>query len=105
MNNPAIGNSNNAYNITCNYIGGNCNISIKGNGHMIDGQNIFDISNVSWNQINNPITKKLLKLNYEIINSSLADLATQLIYFWIDIPVGQIAGNYKSNFTIRALGL
>lgn len=100
-NNSALNNSNNLYNITCDYSPGKCNISIKGNSNLISEFSYFGISNVSWNQVNNLTTKKFLSLNYNMINESLNHLSTQFIYFWINIPPGQIAGNYKSNFTIN----
>lgn len=101
LNNNATNNSISAYNITCDYPSGNCNISIKGNGNMISGSNTLGIGNVSWNQVNDPSTEKILTLNYNVINATLPHLATQDIYLWIDIPNGQVAGDYKSNFTIQ----
>ncbi len=100
-NNAALNNSDNAYNITCNYEPGNCNISIKGNDNIVTGPNTIGIGNVSWNKKNDPTDEKNLTTSYNIINATLSHLLSQLIYFWIDIPTSQVAGDYKSNFTIQ----
>jgi hypothetical protein len=98
--NPALNNSDNAYNITCEYQGGSCNVSIKANANMLSGANVLAAGNVSWNQVNSPAAKKPLTLSYNVINATLPHLGTQPLYFWIDVPAGQPFGTYASNFTI-----
>ena len=100
LDNPAVYNPENAYNLTCVHMGGNCNISIKGNSDLAYNINKIGIGNISWNWINNNDSQNPLSLTYNVINSSLANLATQFIYFWLDVPATQVAGDYQSNFTI-----
>ena len=100
-NNAATNNSANWYNVTCSYAPGNCNISIKGNSDFVSGANKLAIGNASRNTANNPATEKVLTLNYEVINATLAHLAIQKLYFWLDIPGSLVAGTYLSNFTIQ----
>ncbi|MEK6840186.1 MAG: hypothetical protein AABX72_04530, partial [Nanoarchaeota archaeon] len=101
INNPALNNTNNAYNVTCDNPSGNCNITITGNDHMRSGSNIIGINNVSWSQTNNVNTEKNLTLSLQIINNTLPNLLSQLLYFWLDIPGAIPAGTYRSNFTIQ----
>ncbi|MCF7910581.1 hypothetical protein K9L16_02830, partial [Candidatus Pacearchaeota archaeon] len=100
--NPALNNSENAYNLTCLHPGGNCNISIRGNSNLKSGINEISIGNISWNKINDTLTESPLSLMYNTINSSLPDSEKQFVYFWLDLPNDLVAGNYKSNFTIYA---
>jgi hypothetical protein len=101
FNNAAINNTNNAYNVTCDNSGGNCNITVTGNDHLFSGSNLLGISNVSWSQADDTNTQKNMTLSLQIINNTLPHLVAQLLYFWIDIPSGQVAGTYTSNFTIQ----
>src|SRR3989338_4396594 len=101
-NNPALGNDPSLYNITCGYSGG-CNISIKA-GHFdfvqTSGSSTFRVENVSWNSPGNT-TALVRRLNDTwpgVINASLADLAVQRIFFWIDIPAAQTSAQYLGNF-------
>jgi len=102
INLPATNNSIGSYNITCHNSGGNCNLTIKGNSNLDDGINSVGIGNISWNKINDNSTKNNFKLFDSVINSSLLDLATQKLFFWLDLPSNTYAGNYKANFTISA---
>jgi hypothetical protein len=102
-NNSAVNNSGNGYSILCDYSPGRCNVSIRANGDMVDGAKKFLIGNASWNQANNFSGGKRLYYNYQIINATLMHMAKQYIYFWLDVPTGQISGDYKSNFTIEGL--
>jgi hypothetical protein len=101
QNNSAVNNSNNGYSIVCTYTGGNCNISIKGNDNLFSGANVLGITNISWNQNNSLNGKQKLSLAYVSINQSLQNLATQLLYFWLDVPTNQVAGTYTGNFTVQ----
>jgi hypothetical protein len=100
-NNSAVNNSNNVYNITCGYLAGNCNISIKANDQLVAGITRIGPNNVTWNQANTITGAKRLTLVYQVINLTLANLATQPIYFWLDVPNATVAGNYVGNFTIQ----
>jgi hypothetical protein len=99
-NNPALGDSSNSYTITCNYEPGSCNVSMAANNHLISGINTIGIGNITWASQNNPNSGAQMSLNYSVVNGSLFDNATQPVYFWLNVPGGQIAGDYKSNFTI-----
>lgn len=99
-NTAAINNSDNAYNVTCSNAGGNCNITIQAGDEMRSGINMINISNISWNRLNNLNTEINLTRSLQIINNTLPDGKAQLLYFWLDIPGGIPAGTYKSNFTI-----
>jgi hypothetical protein len=101
LNNVAINNTHDAYNVTCENAGGNCNITVTGNAHLFSGSNLLGISNVSWSQADDTNTQKNMTLSLQIINNTLPHLVAQLLYFWIDIPGGQVAGTYRSNFTIQ----
>ena len=99
-NNDAQNNSDNSYNITCFHPGANCNISIKGNSNFINGLNSIGIGNASWNNEDDDSTENNFSLSYKIINATLPNSLAQLIYFWVDLPSGVVAGDYKGNFTI-----
>jgi hypothetical protein len=98
--NPALNNSDNGYNVTCQHGGAACNISIKANSHFASGINSIGIGNLTWNKLNNATNSSSFDFDFVDLNSSLPDGSTQLIYFWLDIPEEIVAGNYKSNFTI-----
>jgi hypothetical protein len=102
QNNSALNNTDNIYNITCSNPSGICNISIKGNDNLVSGINTLGTSNISWNLQNSLLNKFQLKQQYSVINASLPNLASQSIYFWLDVPDQTVAGNYIGNFTIQA---
>ncbi len=101
-NNTGTNNSNNGYTLTCAYTGGNCNVSIKGNGHLFSGVNSVGIGNTTWNTANTSLNAQRLSLSYQIINASLQQLVPQRIYFWLDVPSSLVAGTYTGNFTVQA---
>jgi hypothetical protein len=101
QNNSALNNTHGVYNVTCQYMGGNCNVSIKGNDDLFSNGNRLGVTNVSWNRINDLNTKRSLTFDWGVINATLSNLAQQLIFFWLDVPSGAIAGTYASNFTIQ----
>lgn len=102
QNNDALNNSNNGYNISCSYLAGSCNVSIKSNDNLVSGANSIGVGNISWNHANSVSGEKLFTLAYQTINNTLANNAVQRLYFWLDVPPAQPAGNYISNFTIHA---
>jgi hypothetical protein len=100
-NNTALNNSNSLYNITCAYLSGNCNVSIKANNPLAAGVTQIGAGNVTWNQANTITGGKRLSLVYQVINLTLTHLTPQSIYFWLDVPNSTIAGTYVGNFTIQ----
>jgi len=99
--NPATKNSLNSYGVTCDYPGATCNISVKGNYNLMSQSNILGIGNISWAKVNDVLFQNAMSLYYQVVNASLPDQATQLLYYWLDIPGAQIAGNYYTNYTIQ----
>jgi parallel beta-helix repeat protein len=102
QNNPAINNTNDAYNAQCNHPGGFCNLSIRGEAPLKSGINVLDYGNVSWGVINDAGFKNSLSNYLTVLNSTLPHLAVQKIYFWVDIPSHLVAGDYRGNFTLYA---
>jgi hypothetical protein len=97
--NPALNNSQDAYYVTCSHPGANCNVSISGSD-LSAGINKIGVGNVSWGKVDDNSTGSSLSPTYSVINSSLPDSSSQPIYFWMSVPSGIVAGNYKGNFTI-----
>lgn len=98
--NPAINNSLNIYNLTCTYLSGTCNVTIKANNNFTSGGSVINIGNLSWSTINNSVNSSRMSFVEQVVNNSLANGVFQFLYFWLDIPVGQTAGSYISNFTV-----
>ncbi len=101
VNNPGLNNSNNSYFVSCSYSGGNCNVSVKADSDLISGASLIGAGNLSWGKTNSSASETPLEFGWKIINATLPDLASQLLYWWIDVPGGQPAGNYRGNFTIQ----
>jgi hypothetical protein len=99
--NAATNNSLSTYNITCGSDLGLCNVSIKGNSDLQSGSNFLGVTNVSWSHLNSAATENKLTTSLAVINSSLANAAVQKLFFWLDIPSAQTAGDYSGNFTIQ----
>ncbi|MDP3741961.1 MAG: hypothetical protein Q8R15_01465 [Candidatus Micrarchaeota archaeon] len=99
--NPAINNSNDAYNVTCLYAFGTCHITIKANSNLTSGDNMISAGNITWATINKATISQSLGFEYSEVTAALENLANQTLYFWLSIPARQVAGNYGANFTIQ----
>jgi hypothetical protein len=98
-----------AYNVSSSLLSNvNVDVTIKG-ADLVSGANKIGVGNVTWASSSTandagmiPASSISLSTDYDIGNKLATNLAggeASHFRFWIDIPSGQVAGNYVGNFT------
>lgn len=86
----------------------NADILIKGNS-MVDGANEIGVGNITWassttsasdNASMNPASSTSLTVSDTTLATSISPESNAHYRFWLDIPIGTVAGNYIGNYTI-----
>ncbi|MEW6295192.1 MAG: S8 family serine peptidase [Candidatus Diapherotrites archaeon] len=101
--NNALGNSSNQYLVQIDATT-NVNVDLYQKGTDFNyGVETITVNNMSWNSTNNPLTATNMTTSYNLIQSNIAPDTNVNLYYWLDIPVGKIAGAYSSTISIKAV--
>ncbi|MCH8329124.1 MAG: hypothetical protein IIB81_01885 [Nanoarchaeota archaeon] len=80
----------------------NVDLYQKGNDYINDSY-ILGIGNMTWKKIDDAATSASVTKTYSSVEADVAKNTEVPMYYWIDLPTGQHAGDYTSTIFIKAV--
>jgi peroxiredoxin len=103
LDNPALGNAGNSYNISVDdETTTDVDLWIKGTD-FVSGGEALEIGNMTFSAVNNPSGSVQITDDWTIITSEIPSGTNVTLYFWLDIPAGQETASYSANIDIKAV--
>lgn len=102
-NNPAVNNSDNAYNVTVTDSSSvNTDLWINATDlEQEDGNNVIGVSNMTWNTTMNT-AETPLSYTFQPFRRNVAPGTNTTMFYWLDMPLGIAADNYTGTLWVKA---
>jgi len=103
--NPAVGNSDNRYNVTIRSCGSNVNVYTSSTNLTPEGwgkQNYsIEAENVSYSTQNDISSETKYSTDYSLLESGVSSGTNLTTFYWIDIPEGIKSSEYKGTISYK----